>query len=57
MFCMENPQHKKPQDILPLYFDEELDDEESPEFTPEEIAELQAEMDALNAQLQEKAEE
>ena len=57
MFCMGNPQHKMPQDILPLYFDEELNDEESPELTPEECAELQAEMDALNAQLKEKAEE
>lgn len=58
MFCMGNPSHKLPQDILPLYFDDELDDvEDSQALTPEECAELQAEMDAINAQLKEKAEE
>lgn len=56
MFCMGNPSHKLPQDILPLYFDDETDDDEdSPALTPEECAGLQAEMDAINAQLMEKA--
>ena len=55
---MGNPQHKGPADIVKLYFDDELDDvEDSQALTPEECAELQAEMDAINAQLKEKAEE
>ena len=58
MFCMGNPQHKQPQDVLPLYFDDEMDDEDDRQaLTPEECEELQAEMDALNAQLREKAKE
>lgn len=55
---MGNPQHKMPQDIVKLYFDDELNDaEDSQAPTPEECAALQAEMDAINAQLKEKAEE
>ena len=27
MFCMGNPQHKEPQEIVPLYFDKEEEDE------------------------------
>ena len=58
MFCMGNPHHKEPADIVKLYFDDELDDiEDSQSITPEECAALQAEMDAINAQLKEKAEE
>lgn len=58
MFCLGNPHHKEPADIIKLYFDDELDDvEDSQALTPEEFAELQAEMDAINAQLNEKAEE
>ena len=58
MFCMGNPHHKEPADIVKLYFDDELDDaEDSQALTPEEYAALQAEMDAINAQLKEKAEE
>ena len=58
MFCLGNPNHKEPADIVKLYFDDELDDvEESQALTPEEYAALQAEMDAINAQLNEKAEE
>ena len=58
MFCMGNPQHKGPADIVKLYFDDEMDDvEDSQAPTPEECAALQAEMDAINAQLKEKAEE
>lgn len=50
MYCMGNPKHKSPQDILHLYFDDEMEDdeEEIPGLTPEECAELQAEMDAIN---------
>ena len=58
MFCMGNPHHKEPADIVKLYFDDELDDvEDSQTLTPEECAALQAEMDAINAHLKEKAEE
>ena len=58
MFCLGNPHHKEPADIVKLYFDDELDDaEDSQALTPEECAALQAEMDAINAQLKEKAEE
>ena len=28
MFCMGNPHHKEPADIVKLYFDDELDDAE-----------------------------
>ena len=49
MFCMGNPDKKKPQDIIPLYFDND-DIVKGPSITQEEIEELQAEMAAINSQ-------
>jgi hypothetical protein len=51
MFCMGNPKNKRPQDIFPLFFDdddEERDDET--DYTDDEVAALQAEMDAINSE-------
>jgi hypothetical protein len=58
MFCMGNPDKKKPDDIVKLYFDDELDDEHEDSLpTPEERKEMLAEINAINAQFKEKAEE
>lgn len=46
MFCMGNPNHKQPQDVLPLYFDDWDDDIDLP--TEDEIANVVAEINAVN---------
>ena len=46
MFCMGNPNHKQPQDVLPLYFDDWDEDSDLP--TEDEIAEVVAEINAVN---------
>ena len=51
MFCMGNPDKKQPTDIIKLYFDDD-DGMDAPPLTDDEIKEMQAEMDAINAQLQ-----
>ena len=58
MFCMGNPDKKKPDDIVKLYFDDELDNEHEDSLpTPEERKEMLAEINAINAHFKEKAEE
>lgn len=51
MFCMGNPDRKQPEDIFKLYFDDD-DAVNTPPLTEEERAELQAEIDAWNANIQ-----
>ena len=51
MFCMGNPDRKRPTDIVKLYFDDD-DEMDAPPITDEERLQLQAEMDAWNAQIQ-----
>ena len=44
-----NKEHKQPQDIIPLYFDDYKDmDDDEPPMTDEEAQKLQAEMAAIN---------
>ena len=58
MFCMGNPDKKKPEDIVKLYFDDELDDEQKNSLpTPDECKEMLEEINAINDHLKEKAEE
>ena len=51
MFCMGNPDRKQPEDIFKLYFDDD-DAVNTQPLTEEERAELQAEIDAWNANIQ-----
>ena len=44
----ENKSNKLPHDLWPLYFDHYKQQEEYPQISDDEIAELQAEMDAIN---------
>ena len=46
--CRKNEGNKLPHDLWPLYFDHYKQQEESPKISEDEIAELQAEMDAIN---------
>jgi hypothetical protein len=57
MFSMGNPQRKKPEDITGrLYFDRYIQDEDNKcKLSEKEIAEMRAEMDAINAQHQQNA--
>ena len=58
MFCMGNPDKKKPDDIVKLYFDDELDDEHKNSLpTPDECKEMLEEINAINDHFKEKAEE
>jgi hypothetical protein len=62
MFCMGNPDKKKPDDIVKLYFDDELDDEFDGEHknslpTPDECKGMLEEINAINDHFKEKAEE
>ena len=56
MFCMGNPQGKMPQDIVKLYFDDWDRDDDVPDMSEEEKKQLQADMDAWQAIMREKAE-
>lgn len=56
MFCKGNPQGKMPQDIVKLYFDDWDRDDDVPEMSEEEKKQLQADMDAWQAIMREKAE-
>lgn len=50
MFCMGNPNHKVPEDIIKLYFDRYVTETET-QLTDEDRTELLAEMDAMNKEL------
>jgi hypothetical protein len=49
-YAMRDPQGKTVADMFPMLFEYDDDDEEEPPITEEDVAELQAIMDALNAQ-------
>ena len=51
MYAMRDPQGKGVEDMFPMLFD---DDDDEPTLTKEDVAELQAEMDAINSQTDEK---
>ena len=53
MFCMGNPQHKEPEDIIKLYFDRYKFATES-QLTDEDRADLLADMAAMNEELAKK---
>ena len=53
MFCMGNPERKNPQDIIPLYFDN-YKGQDAPPLSDRERQELQAEIDAMNAEYERK---
>jgi len=50
-YAMRDPKGKGVEDIFPMLFD---DDDDEPPLTKEDVAELQAEMDAINSQTDEK---
>lgn len=50
MFCMGNPNHKEPEDIIKLYFDRYKFVTES-QLTDEDRADLQADMAAMKEEL------
>jgi len=54
MFCMGNPQHKEPQEIVPLYFDkDEDDDDELP--TDDEVERTRREIQEENERIKNKS--
>ena len=50
----KNEGNKLPHDLWPLYFDRYKQSEDNPQISEDEIAELQAEMDAINQYYAEK---
>ena len=53
MFCLGNPNHKEPEDIIKLYFDRYVTETET-QLTDEDRAELLADMAAMNEELSKK---
>ena len=53
IYAMRDPKGKTVADMFPMLFEDDDDDDEPP-ISAEEVAELQAEMDALNSQTEEK---
>jgi hypothetical protein len=49
-YAMRDPKGKRVEDIFPMLFD----DDDEPPLTKEDVAELQAEMDAINSHADEK---
>ena len=49
MFAMRDPKGKTVEDMFPMLFEDDDDDDEPP-ISAEDVEELQAVMDALNAQ-------
>lgn len=52
-YAMRDPKGKTVADMFPMLFDNDDDDDEPP-ISEEDVAELQAEMDAINSQTDEK---
>ena len=52
-YAMRDPKGKTVSDMFPMLFDYDDDDDEPP-ISEEDVAELQAEMDAINSQTDEK---
>ena len=48
-YAMRDPKGKTVADMFPMFFEDD-DEEDEPPITEEYVAELQAEMDAINAQ-------
>lgn len=48
-FAMRDPNGKTVADMFPMLFDDDDDDDDEPSISQEDIDELQAEMDAINA--------
>lgn len=48
MFSMGNPEHKEPQDIVPLYFDKDEDDELP---SDEEVSRIRRELQEENERI------
>ena len=49
MYAMRDPKGKTVADMFPMLFDDDDDDDDEPPVSEEDVAELQAEMDAINA--------
>ena len=47
-FCMGNPNKKTPQDIIHLYIDDYIQDDDEPQLTLKEAEEMQAIMQDMN---------
>lgn len=56
MYAMRDPQGKTVADMFPMLFDYDDDDDEPP-ISEEDVAELQADMDAFNSQADQNPEE
>ena len=52
MFCMGNPKGKEPQEIIPLYFDKEDEDEDPP--TEDEVERIRQEIIEENKRKQQQ---
>lgn len=52
MFCMGNPKGKEPQEIIPLYFDKEDEDEEPP--TEDEVERIRQDIIEENKRKQQQ---
>jgi hypothetical protein len=52
-YAMRDPKGKTVEDMFPMLFEDD-DDYDEPPISAEEVAELQAEMDAINSQTDEK---
>ena len=46
---MRDPKGKTPEDMFPMLFEDDDEEDLEPQLTPEECAGLQADMDAFNA--------
>lgn len=55
-YAMRDPQGKTVADMFPMLFDYDDDDDEPP-ISAEDVAELQADMDAFNSQADQNTEE
>jgi hypothetical protein len=54
MFAMRDPKGKTVADMFPMLFEDDDDDYDEPPISEEEVADMQAFMDAFNSQQQEQ---
>lgn len=52
IYVMRDPKGKTPEDMFPMLFEDDDEEDLEPQLTPEECAGLQADMDAFNAMQQ-----
>lgn len=50
IYAMRNPKGKTVADMFPMLFEDDEDSENEPQITDDEVAMLQAEMAAMNAE-------